>query len=198
MTMRDIDDTDEEILTLLLEDGRRAYSEIAGEVGLSAPAVSDRVERLREIGLIEKFTVDLDRELLRGGHSLLLTIEGAPGSGESIADALESDERTDHVFRTVDETVVCTLVGEESDVEQLIAGELDRDRISDYRVQLLGSTSWQPTIQESTLAPECVECGNTVTPEGERERIDGDVYHFCCSSCAASFRERYEELQEGV
>lgn len=196
--MRDIDDTDEEILTLLLEDGRRPYSEIAEEVGLSAPAVSDRVDRLREIGLIEKFTVDLDRELLRGGQSLLLTIEGTPGNGPSITDALEADERTEHVFRTVDDTVVCTLVAEEGDIEDLIARRLDHAQISDYEIQLLGDTSWQPTVQESTLAPECVECGNTVTPEGERERIDGDLYHFCCSSCAASFRERYEQLQEGV
>ncbi|WP_336328042.1 AsnC family transcriptional regulator [Halovenus sp. HT40] len=196
--MRDIDDTDEEILTLLLEDGRRPYSEIAEAVDLSAPAVSDRVERLREIGLIEKFTVDIDRKLLRGGHSLLVTIEGTAGSGGSIADALDGDERTEHVFRTVDDTVVCTLVTDESGVENLIDQHLDREQISDYQVQLLGGTSWQPTVQESTLAPECVECGNTVTPEGEREQIDGERYHFCCSSCAASFRERYEELQEGV
>lgn len=196
--MRDIDDTDEAILTLLLEDGRRPYSEIAEAVDLSAPAVSDRVERLREIGLIEKFTVDIDRELLRGGHSLLVTIEGTAGSGQSIADALDADERTEHVFRTVDDTVVCTLVADESGVEEVIDGHLDREQIGDYRVQLLGGTSWQPTVQESTLAPECVECGNTVTPEGERERIDGEQYHFCCSSCAASFRERYEKLQEGA
>jgi DNA-binding Lrp family transcriptional regulator len=194
--MRDIDDTDEEILTLLLEDSRRPYSEIAEAVGLSAPAVSDRVERLQEIGLIESFTVELDRELLRGGQSLLLTVEGRPGSGPAISDRLEADERTEHVFRTIDDTVVCTLVAEVSDIEELIDERLDRDQINEFDVQLLGGTAWQPTVQESTLAPECVECGNTVTTEGERERIDGDIYHFCCSSCAASFREHYEKLQD--
>jgi YHS domain-containing protein len=75
---------------------------------------------------------------------------------------------------------------------------LDSDRIDDYEIQLLANTSWEPTVRASPLAPECVECGNTVTPEGERERIDGELYHFCCSSCAASFRERYEELQGGI
>ncbi|MXR50619.1 AsnC family transcriptional regulator [Halovenus sp. WSH3] len=195
--MRDIDETDEEILTLLLEDSRRPYSEIADAVGLSAPAVSDRVDRLREVGLIEKFTVELDRSLLRSGHSLLLTLEGTPGSGPSLAETLEADDRTEHVFRTVDDTVVCTLVGDESDVEALVDA-LDEERIREYDIQLLGGSSWQPTVRDSTLAPECVECGNTVTSEGERERIDGELYHFCCSSCAASFRERYEELQDGV
>jgi DNA-binding Lrp family transcriptional regulator len=166
-------------------------------VGLSAPAVSDRVERLQESGLIDSFTVELYRELLRDGQSLLLTVEGTPGSGRAITDRLEADERTEHVFRTVDGTVVCTLVADENGVEELL-DRLDREQIREYELQLLGGKSWQPTVRESTLAPECVECGNTVTTEGERERIDGDVYHFCCSSCAASFREQYEKLQDGA
>ena len=40
--MRDIDDTDRELLRLLLEDARRPYSELAEAVDLSPPAVSDR------------------------------------------------------------------------------------------------------------------------------------------------------------
>ena len=47
--MRGLDETDEEILDILLDDGRKPYSEIAEAVGLSAPAVSDRIDRLREI-----------------------------------------------------------------------------------------------------------------------------------------------------
>jgi len=45
--MRDLDDTDLEILSLLAEDARRPFSEIGERVGLSGPAVSDRVTRLR-------------------------------------------------------------------------------------------------------------------------------------------------------
>ena len=41
--MRGLDDTDREILRLLLENGRKPYREIASAVDLSAPAVSDRV-----------------------------------------------------------------------------------------------------------------------------------------------------------
>ncbi|MFC6725497.1 Lrp/AsnC family transcriptional regulator, partial [Halobium palmae] len=59
--MRDLDDTDREILRLLLANARRPYSDIAEHVGLSAPAVSDRVERLQELGVVRGFTLDLDR-----------------------------------------------------------------------------------------------------------------------------------------
>jgi len=47
-SMRDLDETDMEILSLLAENARRSFSAIGEEVGLSGPAVSDRVTRLQE------------------------------------------------------------------------------------------------------------------------------------------------------
>jgi Lrp/AsnC family leucine-responsive transcriptional regulator len=195
--MRGLDETDEEILDILLDDGRKPYSEIAEAVGLSAPAVSDRIDRLREIGLLRRFTVDLDRGLLREGQSFLLTVEGVPGSGARIAGRLQDHPATEHVFRTVDDTVVCTLVASEDSLEELLAEEL-ADGVREYDLGLLADSTWEPSVGEATLAPDCVECGNTVTAEGEREQFDGETYHFCCSSCLASFRDRYETLKDGT
>ncbi|WP_114579476.1 AsnC family transcriptional regulator [Saliphagus sp. LR7] len=50
--MPELDSTDAVILELLLEDARRSYREIADEVGLSPPTVSNRVDRLRDLGVI--------------------------------------------------------------------------------------------------------------------------------------------------
>ncbi|MFB6083699.1 MAG: Lrp/AsnC family transcriptional regulator, partial [Halorientalis sp.] len=47
--MRGLDETDREILDILLSDGRRPYSDIAEAVDLSPPAVSDRIDRLQEL-----------------------------------------------------------------------------------------------------------------------------------------------------
>ena len=44
---RDLDDFDRKILGALIEDGRATYAEIGNKVGLSAPAVHERVKRLR-------------------------------------------------------------------------------------------------------------------------------------------------------
>jgi DNA-binding Lrp family transcriptional regulator len=65
--MRDLDETDLEILSLLAEDARRPFSEIGERVGLSGPAVSDRVTRLEETGVIQGFTVDVDIEFFLQG-----------------------------------------------------------------------------------------------------------------------------------
>lgn len=195
--MRGLDDTDEEIIQLLLEDSRLPYSEIAERVGLSAPAVADRIDRLQEVGLIRRFTVDLDRSLLREGTHLLLTVEANPGAATSLAETLGGHRATEHVFRTVDETIVCTLIADDAALETL-RGELETAAVERYDIQLLDGSDWEPAIEDAQFAPDCVECGNTVTSEGERERLDGELYHFCCDSCLASFRDRYERLEEGA
>lgn len=196
--MRGIDDTDREILRLLLEDGRRSYSEIADTVGLSAPAVSDRIDRLKEVGLIRRFTVAVDRGLLREGTPVLVTIQASPGDGERLHEELQGSPAVEHVFRTADDTLVCTATVPEGDIERLFKGEFPVDAVRSYDVQLLQNTTWTPSLEHAELAPECVECGNTVSSEGEREEFDGDVYHFCCPSCLESFREQYEQLSEGI
>lgn len=196
--MRGIDDTDRRILELLLEDGRRPYREIAQDVDLSPPAVSDRVERLQDIGLIRRFTADVDRSLLREGVPVLVTVDARPGSTEAIVDALGERDSVEYRFRTVDDRVVFTAMLPEGDVGTFVAETLDPDDVRDYEVRLLADAEWTPGIESAEFAPACAECGNTVTSEGETARLDDDVYHFCCGSCRENFVSQYEELREGA
>ncbi|MCU1606124.1 MAG: AsnC family transcriptional regulator [Modestobacter sp.] len=62
--MTDVDEIDHHLLALLHEDGRRTYSEMSAVVGLSVAAVKRRVDRLREIGVITGFTVQVDHAKL--------------------------------------------------------------------------------------------------------------------------------------
>ncbi|WP_405802845.1 Lrp/AsnC family transcriptional regulator [Streptomyces sp. NBC_01187] len=55
-----LNDLDERIVHALAEDARRTYADIGASVGLSAPAVKRRVDRLRAQGAITGFTVRVD------------------------------------------------------------------------------------------------------------------------------------------
>ena len=55
-----LDETDRRILALLENDARRPTSEIARAIGLSGPTTAERIARMRDTGLIRKFTVKLD------------------------------------------------------------------------------------------------------------------------------------------
>ena len=52
-----MDDLDREILSILRRDARTPYTEIADQVGTSEGTVRNRVDRLTENGVIERFTV---------------------------------------------------------------------------------------------------------------------------------------------
>jgi DNA-binding Lrp family transcriptional regulator len=59
-----MDATDRRILADLVEDGRRSFATIGARVGLSAPAVKRRVDRLRAEGVIKSFTVVVDPDAM--------------------------------------------------------------------------------------------------------------------------------------
>jgi DNA-binding Lrp family transcriptional regulator len=59
-----LDDIDRRIVASLSEDARTSFRTIGHEVGLSAPAVKRRVDRLVGEGVIERFTVALDPRAL--------------------------------------------------------------------------------------------------------------------------------------
>ena len=59
---RPLDAFDRRILAALVEDARRSYADIGGQVGLSAPAVFERVKRMRESGALRGATARLDAD----------------------------------------------------------------------------------------------------------------------------------------
>ncbi|WP_458207627.1 AsnC family transcriptional regulator [Haladaptatus sp. NG-SE-30] len=196
--MRQLDDTDREIIRLLVEDARRPYNEIADTVGLSPPTVSDRVERLQDLGIIRRFTVDLDHELLTDGLALLVTVNARPGHVDEVRRSLAAFEGVEHIFVTADAHIVCKTNLREQAVELLLSDAIGEDAVFEYDVQLLVDDEWNPQPGTIDFAPDCVECGNTVTNEGESTHIEDELYHFCCSSCKSRFTDRYERLQEGA
>jgi len=58
------DELDRRIVAALVEDGRASYADIGTRVGLSAPAVKRRVDRLRASGAVTGFSAIVDPSLL--------------------------------------------------------------------------------------------------------------------------------------
>ena len=59
-----MDRTDYQILNLLQNDCRATLKVIGEQVGLTAPAVSERIRRMEEAGVIRNFRIDVDRRQL--------------------------------------------------------------------------------------------------------------------------------------
>jgi DNA-binding Lrp family transcriptional regulator len=59
-----MDDIDRQVVGCLLDNARATFAEIGGQVGLSAPAVKRRVDRLAERGVIKGYTAVIDPQAL--------------------------------------------------------------------------------------------------------------------------------------
>ncbi len=59
-----LDRVDSEILAILRDDARIPYQALGQRVHLSANAAADRVRRLIRLGVIRRFTVDIDQARL--------------------------------------------------------------------------------------------------------------------------------------
>jgi len=75
-----MDATDRRILSLLMEDGRRTYDDIARQVKLSAPSVKRRVDRLRASGALQGFTALVDHVALGWNTEALVELFCRPGT----------------------------------------------------------------------------------------------------------------------
>lgn len=88
------DQTDRRILRLLAMDGRSSYQAIADEVGLSRPAVMERVKRLEEHGYITGYGAHLDRAKL--GVPVTAFVAVRYGSSHYVGDEPRMREMVKH------------------------------------------------------------------------------------------------------
>lgn len=67
-----MDKTDKRILNILQQNGRITNSKLAAEIGISPPAMLERVKRLEASGMIRQYAALIDRE--KAGFGLLAII----------------------------------------------------------------------------------------------------------------------------
>ncbi len=75
-----LDSTDCKIIACLEEDGRASLAEIGKEVGLTGPAVGERLRRMRETGQINGFAARVDLRAL--GYTIQALVRLKPRSGQ--------------------------------------------------------------------------------------------------------------------
>ena len=124
-----MDGTDRQILTLLVEDGRRTYEEIGGRVALSPPSVKRRVDRLRERGALRGFTALVDHAALGATTEALVELFYAPGTTlDAVARSLRLRPEVVEAWSVTGEADCIARVRTEdnADLERLIM-ELQRD-----------------------------------------------------------------------
>ena len=118
-----IDSVDRQILTLLLEDGRRTYDDVGRRVSLSAPSVKRRVDRLRERGALEGFTAVVDHGALGWNTEALVELFFEPGTTlDRVAHTLREHPEVVEAWSVTGEAdaIVRVRTQDNADLERLI------------------------------------------------------------------------------
>ena len=88
-----LDDVNTHVLGELAGDGRVSMAELGRRVGLSAPAVAERVQRLERAGVITGYRAELDPAALGFPVSAVVRIRPAPGQLQRVREiAAETPE----------------------------------------------------------------------------------------------------------
>ena len=81
-----IDDTNHRLLAELQENARLSLAELGRRVGLSSPAVAERLQRLERDGVIRGYHADIDPRALGLALGAIVRIRPAPGQLENVAE----------------------------------------------------------------------------------------------------------------
>ena len=69
-----IDNTDLQILNQLIQNARESASNIAELIGMSVPAVTERIKKLQDSGIIKGYSLEIDKQKLGMDVSAFITI----------------------------------------------------------------------------------------------------------------------------
>ena len=108
MNGRTIDQIDEKLLSILREDARKSFVEIAKEVNLSEAAIRRRVSNLTKSGVISRFTIETNIGPQANAISLLSVNPGFPTA--DISNRLKRMKGVDSIFEITGEYDIAVIV----------------------------------------------------------------------------------------
>ncbi len=131
-----MDALDRQILNLLRRDARTPYTEIAENVGTSEGTVRNRVERMTEDGVIERFTVTTHTGNVKA--MIEIGVDVAVDTTE-MSDTLAEWEQVDFVWQVSgeDDIVLVVDASDTQGVNQLITRARELEEVVSTKTRLI-------------------------------------------------------------
>ena len=117
-----MDNTDIKIINILQENCKTSTREIGQKVGLTAPAVAERINRLKDAGVIEGFHAQINETLLGSNISAYALVNVPPKEYEPFCRFCENDPSIveHHHIVGLNNVLIKMRVGNAQDLEVLL------------------------------------------------------------------------------
>ncbi len=129
-----MDELDRKIILLMQQNARMPVKEIAQKINLTSPAVSSRIHRLEQEGVIGGYTVRLHRPDEANRVQALISVQTNAGAREKFLELAQADPDVTQCYRvtgTYNYTVKVSCAGID-ELEHLLT-----------RIQTMGTTNTQ-------------------------------------------------------
>lgn len=148
-----MDAIDLSLVELLRGNARLSYAELARQIGLSAPAVHERVGKLEASGIIRAYRADVQPEAIGLGVTALIGI--VEDSGADTDDVLHSfrgmpEIESCYFMAGVESFLLTARVGTIAELEKLILRLNRTAGVASTRTTVALSTKWENRPQPVT------------------------------------------------
>lgn len=150
-----MDDVDRQLIDALRANARATYAELARGVGLSAPAVHERVAKLEASGVITGYHVGVTPAAIGLGVSALIGIQQSERADQSlVAEALEALPEVEDCWVVAGEEtfVVKVRVSDVAALEHVIVALARIDGVARTRTTVVLSTRFEGRIRTTGAA----------------------------------------------
>ena len=103
-----LDDTDRSILNSLQNEGRKTASDIAKDLDLTVPTITERIRKLQESNIIQSFQAIIDPRLVDLDVTAMITVISS--SSEKYQDVIKMAQNTKEVIQCFSTTGMGSLM----------------------------------------------------------------------------------------
>jgi DNA-binding Lrp family transcriptional regulator len=194
-----LDKIDVKILSALQKDARRSFRELAKELEISTPTISNKVNTLENLKVIKGYQADISADSL-SEVSVILIIKCNLSNIDEVAEKLKKLENATEVFILTSSRIFMkvTLLNS-TEVNDFLSDLTKIENIIEYEYYSIINTlkeSPRAIIRENlSITLNCYYCKKPMHDEPVKIKLDGKMHYLCCNTCTKEYKKKYKELK---
>jgi DNA-binding Lrp family transcriptional regulator len=134
-----MDELDEKILSILNEDARKSYREIARKLDVSLTTVSNRIKRLEDDKVIERYIPLLNQEKMGYDLTAVINVKISHGKLLEVQERISKDTHVSGVYDITGEwdSLIIAHFKDRRDLNGFIKGVLSIDNVEKTNTQIV-------------------------------------------------------------
>ncbi|MGC8558216.1 MAG: winged helix-turn-helix transcriptional regulator [Nitrososphaeria archaeon] len=191
----ELDNIDLTIVNELMKDGCLSLRDISKVTGLSAPALSSRIKRMKDAGIIKGTTVIIDRSKVSDGIIVMLLIRCDPSKISNATQKLSSFDEITDVYKVSGSYSIMV----KAEVENMYSLNVLNEKtsgiegVTEINTLIVNeyTKEQQKPFKRLKVNLKCEYCGNHISGRPYEIEYMGVTRFFCCPTCLGEFKKKY-------